>query len=71
MAAFARDGLTVTVTVTSASTRSHQPLAGSPHQNGHLPMTGVPLAALLLLAVVCLSIGAALCRLGKPTHGYR
>jgi hypothetical protein len=70
MVALARDGLTVTVTVTSTSS-AHQPSAGSPHPIAHLPVTGAPFTAFLVLAVLCFTLGTVLCRLGKPTHGYR
>jgi hypothetical protein len=71
MVAFAHDGLTVTVTVTPTSSTPQQPSAGSPHPSAHLPVTGAPVAALLVLAFICVALGAALYRLGKPTHGYR
>jgi hypothetical protein len=72
MVGFVSDGLTVTVTVTSTTRVPQQPSGGSsPHPAGHLPFTGAPLAALLVLAALCVAFGAVLHRVGKLTNGIR
>ena len=72
MGAYSSDGLTVTVTVTSSTHVPQQPASGpTPQPASHLPFTGAPLVALLVLSVLCVALGAVVHSVGKLTKGVR